>query len=76
MAPTLVDRVYAKLLEADITARVFKTRSTTSADYDSDYPEFKSPYIQCRRMFLRWYLTKLCSDPTKLEFYAYLNKVG
>ncbi|PYI03190.1 hypothetical protein BO78DRAFT_375488, partial [Aspergillus sclerotiicarbonarius CBS 121057] len=76
LAPTLVDRVYAKLLEADITARVFQTRSTASEEYDGDYPEFKSPYIQCRRMFLRWYMTKLCSDPTKLEFYAYLNKVG
>ncbi|RAH54347.1 hypothetical protein BO85DRAFT_500176 [Aspergillus piperis CBS 112811] len=76
LAPTLVDRVYSKLLEADITARVFKTRSTTSEEDLDEYPEFKSPYIQCRRMFLRWYITRICSDPTKIEFWAYLDKVG
>lgn len=26
--------------------------------------------------FLRWYLTKLNSDPSKMEYWAYLNKVG
>ncbi|GKZ83427.1 hypothetical protein AnigIFM56816_008520 [Aspergillus niger] len=76
LAPTLVDRVYSKLLEADITARVFQTRSTTSELDVDEYPEFKSPYMQCRRMFLRWYITRICSDPTKIEFWAYLDKVG
>lgn len=27
-------------------------------------------------MFLRGYLNKLCSDPTKMEFWEYLDKVG
>tara|TARA_R110002003_G_scaffold46_10_gene3801 strand:+ start:7126 stop:7683 length:558 start_codon:yes stop_codon:yes gene_type:complete len=27
-------------------------------------------------MFLRGYLTKLCSDPTQMEFWQYLDKVG
>ncbi|RAL08067.1 protoglobin family protein [Aspergillus homomorphus CBS 101889] len=76
LAPTLVDRVYAKLLEFDITARVFRTRSTSSEEEVTSYPTFDSGYIQRRRMFLRWYMTKLCSDPTKPEFYQYLNQVG
>ncbi|PYH40224.1 protoglobin family protein [Aspergillus saccharolyticus JOP 1030-1] len=80
LAPTLVDKVYSKLLENDITARVFRTRDT-SADLDEEeetasYPSFDSPYIQRRRMFLRWYMTKICTDPTKPEFYQYLNQVG
>ncbi|PYI16875.1 hypothetical protein BO86DRAFT_246529 [Aspergillus japonicus CBS 114.51] len=77
LAPTLVDKVYAKLLENDITARVFRTRDTSLEDEEeTTYPTFDSAYIQRRRMFLRWYMTKLCSDPTKPEFYEYLNKVG
>ncbi|KAE8136506.1 Protoglobin-domain-containing protein [Aspergillus pseudotamarii] len=76
LAPVLIDRVYVKLLENDITARVFRTRSTASEDEVADYPTFDSPYIQRRRMFLRWYMTKLCTDPTKPEFYEYLNTVG
>jgi hypothetical protein len=27
-------------------------------------------------MFLRAYLNKLCSDPSKMEFWEYLDKVG
>jgi hypothetical protein len=27
-------------------------------------------------MFLRGYLTKLCSDPSQMEFWQYLDKVG
>lgn len=29
-----------------------------------------------RKMFLRGYLSKLCSDPTRMEFWEYLDKVG
>ncbi|PYH99842.1 hypothetical protein BO71DRAFT_393810 [Aspergillus ellipticus CBS 707.79] len=76
LAPTLVDRVYSKLLEADITAKVFRTRSTASEEPVDSYPTFESSQIQRRRMFLRWYMTKLCSDPTKIEFWKYLNQVG
>lgn len=35
-----------------------------------------SPQIMHRKMFLRGYLNKLCSDPSKMEFWEYLNKVG
>lgn len=29
-----------------------------------------------RKMFLRAYLNKLCSDPSTMEFWYYLDKVG
>lgn len=35
-----------------------------------------SPQILHRKMFLRAYLTKLCSDPSTMEFWYYLDKVG
>ncbi|OJJ74163.1 hypothetical protein ASPBRDRAFT_119972 [Aspergillus brasiliensis CBS 101740] len=76
LAPTVVDKVYAKLLEFDITARVFRTRNTAIEEEPDDYPTIDSPTVQRRRQFLRWYMTKLCSDPTKPEFWRYLNQVG
>ncbi|OOF95559.1 hypothetical protein ASPCADRAFT_208043 [Aspergillus carbonarius ITEM 5010] len=76
LAPTVVDKVYAKLLETDITARVFRTRNTAVEEEPDDYPSIDSPTVQRRRQFLRWYMTKLCSDPTKPEFWRYLNQVG
>lgn len=39
-------------------------------------PDENSPQILHRKMFLRAYLTKLCSDPSKMEFWEYLDKVG
>lgn len=76
LAPTVVDKVYVKLLEFDITARVFRTRNTAIEEEPDDYPTLNSPAVQRRRQFLRWYMTKLCSDPTKPEFWRYLNQVG
>jgi hypothetical protein len=35
-----------------------------------------SPHIQHRKMFMRAYLNKLCSDPSRMEFWEYLDKVG
>jgi hypothetical protein len=35
-----------------------------------------SPQILYRKYFLRGYLNKLCSDPSKMEFWEYLDKVG
>lgn len=32
--------------------------------------------IMHRKMFLRAYLNKLCSDPSTMEFWYYLDKVG
>jgi hypothetical protein len=39
-------------------------------------PDETSPQILHRKMFLRAYLKKLCSDPTQMEFWEYLDKVG
>jgi hypothetical protein len=77
LIPAIVNIVYKKLLEQDITARAFITRDTSdeTTPVDDWYTE-NSPQIQRRKMFLRWYLTKLCSDPTEMEFWRYLNKVG
>jgi hypothetical protein len=78
LLPSIVDLTYKKLLQYDITASAFTTRSTS---YSSDLPLDKapsenSPQIQYRKLFLRGYLQKLCSDPSKMEFWAYLDKVG
>lgn len=68
--------VYKKLLQYDITARAFETRSTSyEGPVDPNLSE-NSPQILHRKMFLRGYLTKLCSDPSKMEFWEYLDKVG
>jgi hypothetical protein len=68
--------VYKKLLQFDITARAFETRSTSySGPVDANLNE-SSPQILHRKMFLRGYLTKLCSDPSRFEFWEYLDKVG
>ncbi|KAH7094298.1 Protoglobin-domain-containing protein [Paraphoma chrysanthemicola] len=76
LIPAIVNIVYKKLLQYDITARAFETRSTSfSGPVDPNLTE-NSPQILHRKMFLRGYLTKLCSDPTKMEFWEYLDKVG
>lgn len=41
-----------------------------------DIPDEDSPQILHRKQFLRAYLKKLCSDPTRMEFWEYLDKVG
>jgi hypothetical protein len=72
----MVNIVYKKLLQYDITARAFETRSTSySGPVDPNLTE-SSPQILHRKLFLRGYLTKLCSDPTHMDFWAYLDKVG
>lgn len=76
LIPAVVNIVYKKLLQYDITARAFETRSTSyEGPVDPNLSE-NSPQILHRKMFLRGYLTKLCSDPTKMEFWEYLDKVG
>jgi hypothetical protein len=71
-----VNIVYKKLLQYDITARAFETRSTSySGPVDPNLNE-NSPQILHRKMFLRGYLNKLCSDPSQMEFWQYLDKVG
>lgn len=39
-------------------------------------PDEQSPQILHRKLFLRAYLKKLCSDPAQMEFWEYLDKVG
>ncbi|KAJ8130016.1 hypothetical protein O1611_g3617 [Lasiodiplodia mahajangana] len=76
LIPALVNIVYHKLLQYDITARAFKTRSTSyEGPVDEDLTD-NSPIILHRKTFLRAYLNKLCSDPSTMEFWYYLDKVG
>ena len=76
LIPAVVNIVYKKLLQYDITACAFQTRSTSFRGPLDDVPNEESPQILHRKMFLRGYLNKLCSDPTKMEFWEYLDKVG
>ncbi|RDW60251.1 hypothetical protein BP5796_11857 [Coleophoma crateriformis] len=76
LVPAIVNIVYKKLLQYDITARAFSTRSTSFEGPLDAAPDENSPQILHRKMFLRAYLNKLCSDPSKMEFWEYLDKVG
>ncbi|KAJ9410529.1 hypothetical protein DTO045G8_1992 [Paecilomyces variotii] len=68
LIPAVVNIVYHKLLQYDITARAFQTRSTSFEGPLDEFPDENSPQILHRKMFLRGYLNRLCSDPSKLEF--------
>ena len=72
----MVNIVYKKLLQYDITARAFTTRSTSFEGPMDEIPTEDSPQIQHRKVFLRGYLNKLCSDPSRMDFWEYLDKVG
>ncbi|EEP77796.1 conserved hypothetical protein [Uncinocarpus reesii 1704] len=76
LIPAVVNIVYKKLLQYDITARAFQTRSTSFEGSLDEQPDENSPQILHRKMFLRGYLNRLCSDPSKMEFWEYLDKVG
>ncbi|KAH8700382.1 Protoglobin-domain-containing protein [Talaromyces proteolyticus] len=76
LIPAIVNIVYRKLLQYDITARAFQTRSTSFEGPLDEFPSEDSPQIAHRKMFLRGYLIKLCSDPSKMDFWEYLDKVG
>ncbi|TVY33025.1 hypothetical protein LOCC1_G008401 [Lachnellula occidentalis] len=76
LIPAVVNIVYKKLLQYDITARAFTTRSTSFEGPLDEVLEENSPQILHRKMFMKAYLTKLCSDPSKMEFWEYLDKVG
>jgi hypothetical protein len=51
-------------------------RSTSYSGPVDAYPSDSSPQIQYRKLFLQGYLQKLSSDPSKMEFWEYLDKVG
>jgi len=74
--PDIVNSVYKKLLQYDVTARVFSTRDSRDDEDPPVWPQDGSPAIQNRKIFLRWYLTRLNQDPSKMEFWEYLDKVG
>lgn len=77
LIPAVVNLVYKKLLQYDITSRAFHTQSTADeTDPDEDFLTEETPQIRRRKMFLRWYLVRLCQDPTTMDFWRYLNKVG
>jgi hypothetical protein len=76
LIPAVVNIVYKKLLSYDVTARAFTTRSTSYEGEVDEYPDEDSPQIRYRKMFLRGYLQKLCSDPSKMEYWEYLDKVS
>ncbi|KAK3336278.1 Protoglobin-domain-containing protein [Cercophora scortea] len=76
LIPAVVNIVYKKLLNYDITARAFQTRSTAFEGPMDEVLDEDSPQILHRKYFLRAYLKKLCSDPTQMEFWEYLDKVG
>ncbi|KKA28162.1 hypothetical protein TD95_004285 [Thielaviopsis punctulata] len=76
LIPAVVNIVYKKLLSYDITARAFTTRSTSFEGPMDEEPDENSPQILHRKMFLRAYLQKLCSDPSQMEFWEYLDKVA
>lgn len=66
--PDIVNSVYKKLLQHDVTARVFSTRDSRDDEDPPVWPQDGSPAIQNRKIFLRWYLTRLNQDPSKKEF--------
>jgi len=74
--PAIVNMVYKKLLRHDITARVFSTRDSRNEEDPDRWIGEEDAQIRHRKMFLRWYLTKLNSDPSKMEYWQYLDKVG
>lgn len=76
VVPAVVNMVYKKLLRHDITARVFSTRDSRSEVDPEEWVTEEGPQIRNRKMFLRWYLTKLNTDPTSMEYWEYLDKVG
>ncbi|KAH9818575.1 Protoglobin [Teratosphaeria destructans] len=76
LMPGIVDMVYRKLLQCDLTARVFRNRDSRSEVDPEVWPEQNSTAIQNRKIFLRWYFTKLTSEPTSMEYWEYLDKVG
>ncbi|PWY66724.1 hypothetical protein BO70DRAFT_345649 [Aspergillus heteromorphus CBS 117.55] len=74
--PDLTHRLYAKMLDFDITARALRTRTTTSEGEVEDLFTLDSPHVQRRKIFWKWYLTRLFSDPSEIEYWEYLAKVG
>lgn len=76
LIPAVVHIVYRKLLQFDITARAFDIRDTRSNAPLENVLDDDSPELQQRKNFLNSYLTKICSDQSKMAFWEYLDNVG
>ena len=50
--------------------------NTNTPQQEEQFLNEASPQIQHRKLFLRAYLYKLCSDPSAPELWEYLDKVG
>lgn len=77
-APLITDLVYTKLLNFDLTGRIFTQRPRdTRNEVDPEvWAAPDSSAIQARKMFLRWYFIKLTGDTTKSDYWEYLDLVG
>ncbi|KAF1952768.1 hypothetical protein CC80DRAFT_478831 [Byssothecium circinans] len=78
LIPSVSEIPFRKILKQDITAQALITRSTKNeADLDEeDYYGPDSKNMKNRAMFVRWYLTKLNSDPSTPQYWEYMNMVG
>jgi hypothetical protein len=74
--PAVVHIVYRKLLQYDVTARVFTTRTSKVESPVENNLDVDSPELQRRKLFLKSYITKICSDQSKMAFWEYLDQVG
>lgn len=74
--PDVVDAVYGKLLEHDVTARVFYSRDSRRSSDPDEWPTLSGPEISRRKIFLKWYLQRLNSDPNASGYWEYLDKVA
>ena len=68
--------VYKKVLKHDITARIFSNNDSRDEENPERWVREEDVHIKSRKMNMRWYLTKLISDPAKAEYWEYLDKVG
>ncbi|KXL48760.1 MAG: hypothetical protein FE78DRAFT_134044, partial [Acidomyces sp. 'richmondensis'] len=75
-APKVVNAVYKNLLHFDITARVFSNRDSRIEEDPEIWVAENSSAIENRKIFLRWFLTRLTSDPSDVGYWEYLDKVG
>ncbi|KZT72546.1 hypothetical protein DAEQUDRAFT_664142 [Daedalea quercina L-15889] len=78
--PSMVDELYAKLFEFDITKKVFMTRNH---GFDGPLPEkledltLDSAQIVFRKVFMKsWARKVLTADYSKGKTWAYMDKVG
>ena len=74
--PAVVHIVYRKLLQFDVTARAFELRDTRSDEPLKNILEDDSTELQKRKIFLKSYLHKICSDQSQLAFWQWLDQVG